>query len=153
MPRLNRCILFYCLWRLPITPCVIIYNMCQRKKIVSLIQDPRRLQYTHSSVQSLNPFLFVCTFNFGFVQAHMKLYRLLFAHIFLPLVTVVYPGTAQQTRQLMRGLHIIFNQLCYGTELSLAFLQMRWRSKKRYYKTTQYIIIKTYVYVIPLKKY
>lgn len=65
-------------------------------------------QSTSFSVRGLNPCLSVGTM-FGFGQALVWLYSLLFAGIFLPLVTVVHPGTAQQTRQLILNLRVVFN--------------------------------------------
>lgn len=46
-----------------------------------------------------------------------------FAGVFLPLVAVVHPGAAQQARQLIPGLRVVFDQLSDGTELSLQFLR------------------------------
>lgn len=71
----------------------------------------------------LNPVLSAGTFKFGFAQALVWFHSLLSAGIFLPLVTVVYTGAAQQTRQLALDFCVEFNQLCDGAELCLAFLQ------------------------------
>lgn len=101
--------------------------MCKRKKKkekgVTYFGSSEVGVSTSSSVRGLNPFLSVGTLNFGFVQALVRIHSLLFAGIFLPLITVVYPGTAQQTGQLIQSLGVVFDQFCYGTEFRLAFLR------------------------------
>lgn len=69
--------------------------------------------YTHS-------FLWVLLISASF---GLKLYGLLFADVFLPLIAVVHPGIAQQTWQLVLSLCVVLNQLSHGIEFSLAFLQ------------------------------
>lgn len=73
--------------------------------------------------RGLNPFLSVGTFGFG--RALARLHSELCAGVFLPLVTVVDPGAAQGTRQLLLRLCVVFNQLGERTEFSLAFLPQR----------------------------
>lgn len=75
--------------------------------------------------RGLNPFLSVGTFGFGFGRALARLHSELCACVFLPLVTVVDPGAAQGTRQLLLRLCVVFNQLGERTEFSLAFLPQR----------------------------
>lgn len=92
----------------------------KRKEKVSLIL---RLAVHKFQCPGLNPGLSEGTFNLGFARTLVRLYNLLFAGVFLPLVTVVHAGTAQLTRQLTVSLCVVFNQLRNGTEFSLAFLQ------------------------------
>lgn len=106
--------------------------MCKKeikREKKSFILDPLKLA-VHKSQRPgvyLNPFLSVGTFGFGFGfgRALARLHSVLRAGVFLPLVTVVHPGAAQGTRQLLLRLCVVFNQLGERTEFSLAFLPQR----------------------------
>lgn len=69
----------------------------------------------------IHSFLWVLLISASF---GLKLYRLLFADVFLPLIAVVHPSIAQQTWQLVLSLCVVLNQLSHGIEFSLAFLHL-----------------------------
>lgn len=63
-------------------------------------------------------------FGFGLgLDSLLGRMRRLLVGVLLPLVTVVHACTAERARQLAIGLGVMFNQLCDGAELTLAFLK------------------------------
>lgn len=111
---------------LPTTPNVIkvLDDKCAKNntKKMTLILDHLKSSIRPSRCPGFKPTTSGCAFNFGFVNAPVKLHRLQLDGTFLPLVAVVHPGTAQQARQLILALGVVFNQLRHGAELSLTLL-------------------------------
>lgn len=105
----------------------MIQGAKEKNKKCDLLLGPfRGWQLNDESVHGSHPCFSVGTLDFGFVGQALAAFGVdvLVAEL-LPLVAMVDAGTAQRARQLALNLCVVFNQLGYRIELSLAFLPQK----------------------------